>query len=225
MKNNEQLKIGSLLSYAQMFLGVIISVIYTPVMLKLLGQSEYGLYNTVSSAISILSLLSLGFNSGYIRYYAKYKNENDTESIWKLNGLFLIIFSIIGIIALTCGTFLSFHLDIVFSEGLTAAEYKIAKVLMLLLTFNLAISFPASVFSHIISANEKYVLLKVVSIIKTVVSPLVTLPLLLMGFRSIAMVAVTLALSVTSDSIYMYYVFKKLHYKFVFHHFLPHPPD
>lgn len=219
MKSNAQLKIGSLLSYAQMFLGVIISVIYTPVMLKLLGQSEYGLYNTVSSAISILSLLSLGFNSGYIRYYAKYKNENDTESIWKLNGLFLIIFSIIGIIALICGTFLSFHLDLVFSEGLTAAEYKIAKALMLLLTFNLAISFPASVFSHIISANEKYVLLKVVSIIKTVVSPLVTLPLLLMGFRSIAMVAVTLALSVISDSIYMYYVFKKLHYKFVFHHF------
>lgn len=219
MKNTAQLKLGSLLSYAQMFIGVLISILYTPIMLKLLGQSEYGLYNTVSSTISILSLLSLGFNSGYIRYYAKYKNKNDTDSIWKLNGLFLIIFSVIGTVALVCGTFLSFHLDIIFSEGLTAAEYKIAKVLMLLLTCNLAVSFPASVFSHIISANEKYVLLKIVSIIKTVVSPLVTLPLLLMGFRSIAMVSVTLALSVISDSIYTYYVFKKLHYKFVFHGF------
>ena len=70
-----QLKVGSLLSYAQMILGVVISLLYTPVMLQILGQSEYGLCNTVSSTISMLSLLSLGFNSGYIRYYAKYKKE------------------------------------------------------------------------------------------------------------------------------------------------------
>ena len=76
-----------------MFIGVVISLLYTPIMLDLLGDSEYGLYNTVSSTISILSLLSLGFNSGYIRYYSKYKKANDTDSIWKLNGLFLIIFS------------------------------------------------------------------------------------------------------------------------------------
>ena len=114
MKNGNQLKIGSLLSYAQMFLGIVISLIYTPVMLDLLGSSEYGLYNTVSSAISMLSLLSLGLNSGYIRYFSKYKKENDSESIWKLNGLFLIIFMIIGAIALACGLFLSFHLDVSF---------------------------------------------------------------------------------------------------------------
>ena len=196
MNNGNQLKIGSLLSYAQMILGVVISLVYTPLMLKLLGQSEYGLYNTVASTISMLSLLSLGFNSGYIRYYSKYKQNNDTQSIWKLNGLFLIIFSIIGLVALACGFFLSFNLDLVFSDGLTASEYSIARVLMILLTFNLAISFPMSVFSHIISAHEKFVVLKVVGIIKTVVSPLVTLPLLLLGFRSIAMVAVTLALAI-----------------------------
>ena len=219
MKNGNQLKIGSLLSYAQMFLGIVISLIYTPVMLDLLGSSEYGLYNTVSSAISMLSLLSLGLNSGYIRYFSKYKKENDSESIWKLNGLFLIIFMIIGAIALACGLFLSFHLDIIFSEGLTAYEYGIARILMILLTFNLAISFPMSVFSHIISANEKFIFLKVIGIIKTVLSPLVTLPILLMGFRSIAMVSVTLIFSVVTDLIYMYYVVVKLHQRFIFRDF------
>ncbi len=219
MKNSNQLKIGSLLSYVQMFLGVIISLAYTPIMLRLLGQSEYGLYNTVASTISMLSLLSLGFNSGYIRYYSKYKKNNDLESIWKLNGLFLIIFVIIGIIALGCGVFLSFNLEFIFSDGLTASEYRIAKTLMQLLTCNLAISFPMSVFSNIISANERFVFLKALSIIKTVLSPLVTLPLLLVGFRSIAMVTVTLVLAVVTDAIYMYYVIKKLNNRFVFHGF------
>ena len=114
--NINQLKIGSLLSYFQMALSIVIGIGYTPIMLRLLGQSEYGLYNTVSSAISMLSVLSLGFNSSYIRYYAKYKVKNDDESIYRLNGLFLIIFMIIGFIALLCGTFLSFNLDIVFDS-------------------------------------------------------------------------------------------------------------
>lgn len=219
MRISHQLKIGSLLSYAQMFLGVFISLLYTPVMLKLLGQSEYGLYNTVSSTISMLSILNLGMSSGYIRYYSKYKQNNDTESIWKLNGLFLIIFSIIGLIAFACGVFLSFNLELFFSDGLTLEEYRIAGILMRLLTCNLAISFPMSVFAHIISANEKFVFLKIVSIIKTVISPLVTLPLLLMGGRSVAMVAITLLLSVVSDIIYIYYVVKKLNNRFLFHDF------
>ncbi len=219
MRNGNQLKFGSLLSYAQMFFGIVISLIYTPIMLDLLGTSEYGLYNTISSTISMLSLLSLGLNSGYIRYFAKYKKENDLQSVWKLNGLFLIIFTIIGMIALACGLFLSFRLDIVFSDGLTDAEYGIARILMILLTCNLAISFPMSVFSHIISANEKFIVLKVVGIIKTVLSPLVTLPILLMGFRSIAMVSVTLVFSVVTDLIYTYYVIVKLQQRFTFRNF------
>lgn len=211
-----QLKIGSLLSYFQMFIGVLIGLIYTPVMLRLLGQSEYGLYNTVSSTISMLSILSLGFNSGYIRYYSKYKQNNDQESIWKLNGLFLIIFSIIGIIAFICGIFLSFHLDLVFDKGLTLSEYETARILMILLTINLSISFPMSVFTNIISANERFMFLKIISILKTVLGPLVTLPLLLIGFRSIGMVSVTVVLSLIADIMFLFYVLKVLNNKFLF---------
>ena len=75
-KIRNQLKAGVILSYLQMALNIIIGLAYTPIMIRTLGQSEYGLYNTISSTISMLSILSLGFNSGYIRYYAKYKKEN-----------------------------------------------------------------------------------------------------------------------------------------------------
>lgn len=219
MKNSRKLKLGSLLSYIQMFLGTIISIIYTPIMLNLLGQSEYGLYNTVASTISMLSLLSLGFNSGYIRFYSKYIKNNDYESIWKLNGLFLIVFLIIGTIALFCGMYLSSNLNLVFASGLTLNEYQIAKKLMILLTVNMALTFPMSVFNNIISANEEYIFLKSVSILKTVVSPLMTLPLLLMGYRSIAMVTITLIVAIFSDGLYIYYVLFKLKYRFVFRDF------
>lgn len=218
-KTVNQIKWGAIISYAQMALNIVIGLIYTPIMLKLLGKSEYGLYNTVSSTISMLSILNLGFNSGYIRYYAKYKKENCETDIYKLNGLFLIIFTIIGIVGLFCGLFLSFNLELVFKEGLTISEYKTAKILMLLLTVNLAVSFPMGVFSNIISAHEKYIFLKLLGILKTVISPLVTLPLLLMGYRSVSMVLVTLIVSIVTDLLYLLYVKKALRQRFIFKEF------
>ena len=218
-KNVNQLKIGSLLSYGQMFLNILIGLVYTPVMIRLLGQSDYGLYNTVSSIISMLSILSLGFNSSYIRYYAKYNKEENEEAIEKLNGIFLIVFSVIGIIALFCGLFLSFNLKLVFDSGFTKKEYTTAKVLMLLLTVNLALSFPFSVFSNIISAHEKFVFLKLLGMGKTVFSPLITLPILLMGYGSIALVVVNVSVSIVVDVVYILYVKIALKQKFTFRNF------
>ena len=211
-----QLKAGSILSYLQMGLNIVIGLLYTPIMLRLLGQSEYGLYSTVSSTTSMLSVLSLGFNSSYIRYYARYKKEDNQKGIDKLNGLFLIIFSIIGLIALSCGMFLTFNLELVFDEGLTTSEYEIARVLMFLLTVSLTISFPMSIFQNIISAHEKFIVLKLLGMLKTVLSPLITLPLLLLGYRSIAMVTTSLVVSILTDCIYILYAKKilKVHFSF-----------
>lgn len=218
MKTN-QLKLGSLLSYLQMALGVLVGLLYTPAMIRLLGQSEYGLYNTVSSTISMLSVLNMGFNSSYVRYYAEYKKNDDNESIYRLNGMFLCIFTVIGLVGLACGLYLSSHLEMVFSSGLTPSEYAIARKLMLVLTLNLAISFPMSVFQNIISANERFVFLKLLGMLKTVGGPLVTLPLLLMGYRSIAMVCVTLIITCVTDALYFVYVVLVLKNRFIFRGF------
>ena len=72
MKTN-QLKIGVMLSYVSIIAQNIISIVYTPVMLRLLGQSEYGLYQLVYSVVSYLGLLSFGFGSAYVRFYSRYK--------------------------------------------------------------------------------------------------------------------------------------------------------
>ena len=219
MNESNQRKTGAVLSYAQMGLNIIVGLVYTPLMLRALGQSEYGLYNTVASTISTLGLLNLGFNSGYIRYYAKYKRENDSESIYRLNGLFILIFSVIGIISLICGLFISNNLNIIFSSGLSIEEYKTAKVLTIIMTINLSVSFPMSVFGNIISANEKFVFLKAMNMLKTILSPALILPLLLMGYKSIVMVSVSTVISIATDGCFLFYIVKTLKQKFWFDHF------
>lgn len=219
LEKKQQIRLGVVLSYLQMALNIIIGLVYTPIMIRRLGQSEYGLYNTAASTISMLSILSLGFGSGYLRYYAKYKAKEDTESIYRLNGLFMSIFLVIGIVALAIGLFLTVRLDLIFDKGLTDNEYGIARVLMLLLTINLSLSFPMNVFNTIISANEQFVFQKIVNMGKTVLTPLVTLPLLFLGMKSIAVVAVIVGFALIVDLLNGYYVLFVLKDKFVFNHF------
>ena len=152
-----QIKAGALLSYLSMGLSSVISIFYTPVMLRLLGQSEYGLYSLAYSVVSMLGILSGGFNSAYIRFYLKNKVRNDKKAMEETNGLFLVVFSIIGLIAFICGSILVFNINHMFGKSLSPAELQKTRILMCLLVFNIAVSFPFNVFNGHITANEKYI--------------------------------------------------------------------
>ncbi|HQE50262.1 MAG TPA: oligosaccharide flippase family protein, partial [Fervidobacterium sp.] len=218
MKVN-QLKAGVILSYSSMILGYVIAIVYTPIMLRLLGQSEYGLYNLVASVVSYLGLLSFGFGSAYVRFYSRYKVEDNEREIAKLNGMFMVIFSVIGVIAVLAGLVLVANTENIFGEKLLPHEMQTAKILMTIMVFNIALSFPASVFNSYITANEKYVFQKLIQMIKTVVSPFVMLPVLLMGYKSVGMVVVTTLLTIIVEISNAVFCFKRLNMKFSFREF------
>ena len=215
MKVN-QLKAGSIITYAQTFLNILISMIYTPIMLRILGKSEHGLYATITSVISWISILSLGIGSSYIRYYAKYKAQGDEKGMASLNGLYLITFTVLGGIALLCGVFLSFNMRLIFADGLTFAEYSKARILGLVATVQLAISFPASIFNGIIRAQEKFIQVKTMNRLQSVCSPLLTLPILFMGYGSIGMVVITTVVDLVVYGLNIFYCFARLKVKFKF---------
>lgn len=218
MKIN-QLKAGAIISYLSMGIGYIVSIIYTPIMLRLLGQSEYGLYNLVGSVVSYLGLLSFGFGSAYMRFYSRYKVINDQDNIAKLNGMFFIIFSVISFISTIAGAALVFNIDYLLGENLTSNEISTAKVLVSIMVFNIVISFLTSIFNSYITANESYVFQKSIQMVKVLVSPFIMLPILLMGYRSIGLVVVTTILSIIVEIFNGIYCFKKLNIKFSFHKF------
>ena len=215
MKTN-QLKSGVVLSYITMGIQLLISLLFTPIMLRLLGQSEYGLYNLVASLVSNLGLLSFGFGSAYIRYYSIYKVNEDKYNIAKLNGMFLTIFTIIGTVALVIGTILTLNVDIILGNKLTVEEHFTAKILMAILIFNIALSFPVSVFNSYITVNEEYIFQKVLILIKTIASPFLMLPLLLLGYKSIGVVLSITILNVIVEVINVIFCLKKLKIKFLF---------
>lgn len=211
-----QKKAGVILSYISEIIKILTGLVYTPIMLRLLGQSEYGLYQLVYSIVSYLSLLSLGFGSSYMRYYSQKKAKNDKEGIAKLNGLFLIIFSLMSLTALICGYFMVRNSRAILGNKMTLREYDVAKKLMILLVINMAVTFPDSIYNCIITANERFYFQKLITVISNIASPLLTLPLLIAGYGSIGMVAVTTFITFTTFFLHFFYCHNKLAVQFSF---------
>ena len=214
--NSRQLKIGVILSYASTALHMILSLVYTPVMLRLLGQSEYGLYTLVSSVVSYLSLFSLGFSGAYLRFYSRRNAAGDTEGVAKLNGMFITIFMVMACAAFGCGMVLVQFPRQVFGSNLTQSELKTAQILMVILVTNVAVSLPGSVLNSIVSAHERFLFQRIVSLAGTLCSPLLTLPLLLMGYGSVAMVSVSTFITVATLAVNLTYCRRVLHVRFAF---------
>lgn len=212
----DQLKSGVILSYANQGVHFLTSILYTPIMLRLLGQSEYGLYQLVGSVVAYLGLLNMGFNSGYVRFFARYKVSKDDEAIKALNGMYFAIFSAIAIICLICGSIMIVNAENIFGDGLTSLEIKKSKTLMSLLIFNMAISFIGNVFSCNISSQERFIFIRLLELSKTILSPFLTLPLLLMGYGSVGMVVVSTILTISAVLLNVWYSVSKLSFSISF---------
>lgn len=216
MKNISQLKLGAILSYLSLFLGTVIQILYTPIMLRLLGQGEYGLYTLANSVIGYLGVLDFGIGNTIVRYTVKYRANNDREGEFNLNGMFIVVYSVLAIIVSIAGFLVVSNSEKLFSSTLSIKELNTIKILMTLMVFNMAISLPFGIFNSIVSAYERFTFQKILGIIRTILNPLVMLPLLFMGYKSIGITIATTIINITFIMVNIYYCFKVLNVKIRF---------
>ena len=214
-----QLKAGAALNYVSICLNMVVGVVYTPYMLRMLGQSEYGLYSLVASIIAYLTVLDLGFGNAIIRYTAKFRAEGKQREQEEMFGMFLILYIGIGIIAMIAGSVLSLNVESMFSHSMTETEVERTRVMLWLMTFNLAFTFPMSIWGSIMSAYERFFFQRIVSIIRSVLNPIVMVLLLVIGYKAIAMVVVTTIFNIATLLINYWYCKNRLYIKVRFARF------
>lgn len=211
IKEKSQIKIGAIITYLTNACNIIISILITPIILKFVGNQEYGLYSLIYSMMAYFSVLDFGFGNAMIRYISKYKAENKDDK--NINSLFLIIYLIIGVIAIIIGTIVYFNLNIIFGKSLTQQELEKINIMLIIFLINVALSFPLSIFDSYVMANEKFIFLKLINLLKIILYPFVILPLLIFGFKSITMVIVFVSLNLLSHICYAIYSLVKLKMK------------
>ena len=206
-----QLKAGALLNYIVILLNLAVGLLYTPYMLRMMGQSEYGLYSLVASIISYLTVLDLGMGNAIIRYTAKYRAEGKVKEQYEMFGMFLILYLVIGLIALLVGLGLLFNVDNMFGDTMTAIELEHARIMLIVMVLNLVFTFPMSIFGSIITAYERFVFPKVVNIIRTILNTAIMIILLSMGYKAVAMVVLMTIFNVISLILNYIYCKRELH--------------
>lgn len=218
MKKN-QLKAGVFISYISIAVQGLILLLYTPLMLRILGKNEYGTYEMAASVISYLGLLDFGFTSAYVRFYARYKAKEDEEGIARLNGMFLMVFLFLGVITMLAGSILVQNAQMILGGKLTLEEIELARKIMAILVVNVALTLPLGVFDSYIIANEQYFFQRIITLLQTVLNPFLVLILLFAGYRSIVLASVTLFLTIVKLCVNICYCRKRLTMHFVFRHF------
>ena len=216
-----QLKAGVVLNYVVIILNTVVGLLYTPYMLRMMGQSEYGLYSLVASVIAYLTVLDLGFGNAIVRYTAKFRAEKKTEEQYEMFGMFFLLYLVIGIIAFGIGLGLYFNVGTLFGDTMTAVELDRARIMMLLLVANLAFTFPMSIWGSIIQAYEDFVFQKSLNIFRIILNTAVMICLLHFGYKAVAMVVVQTIFNVLTLVVNFIYCRRKLniHIYFRFKHF------
>jgi O-antigen/teichoic acid export membrane protein len=214
-----QIKMGGILSYVSLGLSNVLAIIYTPFLIRVMGQSEYGLYSLVLSVVAYLSLMDFGFAAALVRYITLYRSSNENEKLPSLLGMFISLYSVIGLMCFIAGMGLYLSTDNMFGSSLTPLELGKTKIMILILTVYLSLSFPFSIFGAIIAANEKFVFQKILAILRSIITPLLMIPLLLIGYKSIAMACVGVAVGIIINISNVWYCYAKLNIRISFKNF------
>lgn len=212
----QSIKKATIISYITLILGNIISLIYIPFMLSMLGSKEYGLFSLVNTIIAYIYLLDMGVGSAVVRYNSKYIAENDIETLNNVNGMFLLFYSLISFIGIILGYILYNNLELIFGNGLSIYEINKLKIMFLISIINVAFSFPMNVFNGIILANERFIFIKLLSLIRTVFNPIVMISVLHFGYKAIGMLTASTIFNISLGFINILYCFVVLKIKIKF---------
>lgn len=193
MKNRN---IGIALSYANTFLNMIIGLFMSTFLLRTLGDTDYGIYQTVSSFVNYLVLLEFGTGTIMVRNISLCRSKNasgeelerNISTIWSIGNILSVLILVVSII-------FYFSIDQIYSVSLTPEQITYAKNIFIFVAANLIISFMWQTLKSVALGFEDYTFSSWLSIVKLLVRTVLLVVLLIPFKNSIVVAIVDAALS------------------------------
>lgn len=209
MKIKNQYRLGAVLSYGMTLLNIVITLFYTPFILRMVGTQQQGIYNTLGAMVGYIAVMDLGLGNAVIRYVAKYRAEGKTREMHAFLGMVLTIYLIIGAVVLIAGTAVYHNLGSIFPTY-TPEMLSLARPIFLLLLLNTTLSLVMNVFPAVLSGYERFVTRNALSIGRVLARAVILPILLLCGGDVLAIAVLDTALSLTLTLLYFGYCVLRL---------------
>lgn len=195
MKVN-QYKAGAVLSYGAVAFNTVAGLIYTPWMISCIGADDYGLYTLALSVVNCF-LLDFGLGDSVSRFLSKYYAEGKEDAVGMFLGIVYKTYIAITCLIAVALVVVFFNIDGLYS-GLTPEQMPVFKTLFVIVAFYSIFSFPFAPLNGILTANERFVALNACNLIQKVLTVLLIVVTLLMGWGVVALVIVNAAVSVVT---------------------------
>lgn len=187
LSSRTQIKYGALISYGALGINILAALLYTPWIVREIGQANYGLFSLATSLISLF-LVDFGISAALARFLTKYRAENRIEDAKNVLGATYSLYIGIDIIILVALAIVYFNLDGIYRK-LTPEELSTFKILFLIVgVFNL-ISFPAITLDGILNSYEKFIQIKICDLARKLLSIIFVVLALWLHLGIVAVVA------------------------------------
>lgn len=188
-EKGSSIKTGAIISYISVFFSIVITLFYTPWMIRQIGVSDYGLYNLVIAFISYF-VMDFGLSGTVTRFISKYIAEGRYEKISNLMGLVTKIYLVIDIVIFIILFICYFFLSGIF-KGLTPEELETLKLLYIIAGIFSVLSFVLQPMNGALMAFEYFVESKVLDMFQRVGLVLLIVIALLLNGGVVSLVFIT----------------------------------
>ncbi|MDK2977680.1 MAG: hypothetical protein PWP52_394 [Bacteroidales bacterium] len=155
--------------YAQMAITVFMSLYVTRLVLAALGVSDFGIFNVVSGAISLLTFLSSAMASATMRFMSYAEGEGNVKKQKNIFNVSIVLHLLIGVIVVFViegtGYFLFHGILKIPPERIGSA--KLIYHFMVMSTFFSIITVP---YDAVINAHENMLLVAIIRIVQVVMN-------------------------------------------------------
>lgn len=178
--------IGIILSYLNTGLSLVCGLILSSYLLRMLGSTEYGVYQMISSFANYLVLLEFGTGSVMTRNIVAVRVRNESnEEISKNYSTIIIISVVLSFIILIVSVVFYFMIGTIYSESLTTEQVSYGKQIFIFITVYLIVSFFSQTMNGLALAYEDYCVIPIVSIARIVIRTILLIVLILFARYSI----------------------------------------
>ncbi len=187
-QSNKRIKLGVFMSYITIAVNIITGIVYTPWILKRIGDSNYGLYTLASSFISMF-MLDFGMSAAVSRFVSRYIALDDQDS---LNNFLGIVYKLYGLISAAISVILIvvfFNLSAIY-DNMSATELATFKIVFLITAFSTVFCFPFVTLNGIIRSYECFFEMKFIELLNKIFAVVLTIIVLTAGMGLYALVAV-----------------------------------
>ncbi|MGV8929950.1 MAG: oligosaccharide flippase family protein [Brevundimonas sp.] len=179
---------AAVLSYAQVAIRIGTTLVFTPILVRALGQEGYGLFSIVGALAAYLYMIDFGLNDGVLRFFVRHeaRPENRRRFLAEMLGTYALL---AGLVALAVWGVHALA-PILFSGSLTAPQIALLQDMILAVGAGAAILVAFNPLGALISASERFVFLRTLEIVVALGSTLLTIALLWRGYGALMVVIV-----------------------------------